>query len=133
MINEFNTLNTQTQASYNKSFGEHNVDALLGFETEDYHYSQTYLSGESYPGDKYEFENANSTSTQTDKQGYRLTSFLGRVNYNYADKYCFGVSYRRDSSSLNGSKTDGATSGLCLVLGDSHRERNSWILSRCIN
>lgn len=99
MINEFNTLNTQTQASYNKSFGEHNVDALLGFETEDYHYTQTYLSGESYPGDKYEFENANSTSTQTDKQGYRLTSFLGRVNYNYADKYYFGVSYRRDGSS----------------------------------
>lgn len=56
IINEFNTLNTQTQASYNKSFGEHNVDALLGFETEDYHYTQTYLSGDSYPGDKYEFE-----------------------------------------------------------------------------
>ena len=99
IINDFNTLNTQTQATYNKSFGEHNIDALLGFETEDYHYTQTYIHGSDYPGDKYEFENANSTSAQTDKQGYRLTSFLGRVNYNYANKYYLGASYRRDGSS----------------------------------
>ena len=99
IINEFNTLNTQTQATYNNSFGEHNIDALLGFETEDYHYTQTYIHGSDYPGDKYEFENANSTSAQTDKQGYRLTSFLGRVNYNYANKYYLGASYRRDGSS----------------------------------
>ena len=99
IINEFNTLNTQTQATYNKSFGEHNIDALLGFETEDYKYTQTYIHGSDYPGDKYEFENANSTNAQTDKTSYRLTSFLGRVNYNYADKYYFGASYRRDGSS----------------------------------
>ena len=97
--NEFNTLNTQTQATYNKSFGEHNIDALLGFETEDFHFTQTYIHGSDYPGDKYEFENANSTSAQTDKQGYRLTSFLGRINYNYANKYYLGASYRRDGSS----------------------------------
>ncbi len=99
VINDFSTLNTQTQITYNKSFGEHNIDALLGFETEDYQYTQTYIHGSDYPGDKYEFENANSTSAQTDKRAYRLTSFLGRVNYNYADKYYVGVSYRRDGSS----------------------------------
>ena len=99
VINEFNTLNTQTQASYIKTFGEHNIDALLGFETEDYHYTQTYMHGSDFPGDKYELENANETSAQTDKMGYRLTSFLGRLNYNYANKYYAGVSYRRDGSS----------------------------------
>lgn len=50
IINEFNTLNTQTQATYGKSFGDHNFDALLGFETEDYHYSQAYMSGSNYTG-----------------------------------------------------------------------------------
>lgn len=99
IINEFNTLNTQTQATYGKSFGDHNFDALLGFETEDYHYSQAYMSGSNYTGEKYELENASETSAQTDKQGYRLTSFLGRINYNYANKYYVGASFRTDGSS----------------------------------
>ena len=99
VANEFTTLNTQTQATYNKSFGEHNFDALLGFETEDYNYSQAYMSGSNYTGDKYELENASETSAQTDKQGYRLTSFLGRLNYNFANKYYLGASFRTDGSS----------------------------------
>ena len=42
-------LNTQTQLSYNKSFGLHNLDALVGFETEDYKYDYLYANGNQYP------------------------------------------------------------------------------------
>ena len=50
IINRNEQLNTQTQLTYNKAFGEHNIDALLGFETEDNKYSiqlpfRTGLSG----------------------------------------------------------------------------------------
>lgn len=99
IINRNEQLNTQTQLTYNKLFGLHKVDALLGFETEDNIYAYNYLSGQDYPGDLYEFTNAGSTSSDSNKNSYRLTSFLGSFNYNYAEKYYFSASYRTDGSS----------------------------------
>ena len=97
--NEWTTLNTQTQLSYVKTFGLHNVDALLGFETEAWHNNSAYIAGTDYPGELYEFANAGDTSSESYKYDYRMTSFLGRVNYNYNDLYYVGASYRRDGSS----------------------------------
>lgn len=98
-INSYGQLNTQTQLSYAKAFGRHNIDAMLGFETEDYKYSYNFLSGQDYPGNLYEFANAGSTSAESAKSSYRMTSFLGRADYNYAGRYYFGVSYRADGTS----------------------------------
>ena len=97
--NEWKTMNTQTQLTYNKTFGAHNIDALLGFETEDWHNNNAYADGTDYPGELYEFGNAGSTEVQSYFYDYKMTSFLGRVNYNYNDLYYAGVSYRRDGSS----------------------------------
>ena len=99
VIDEFYTMNTQTQLSYVKSFGLHNVDALLGFETEAWHKNYLYTHGDSYPGDLYELANAGNTSSETLKYDSKMTSILGRANYNYDNKYYAGVSYRRDGSS----------------------------------
>lgn len=97
--NEWTTMNTQTQLTYNKSFGAHNVDALLGFETEAWHNNNSFASGTDFPGNLYEFANSGDTSMQSYKYDSKMTSFLGRVNYNYNDLYYAGVSYRRDGSS----------------------------------
>uniref|UniRef100_A0AB33JU43 TonB-dependent receptor n=1 Tax=Prevotella sp. GTC17262 TaxID=3236797 RepID=A0AB33JU43_9BACT len=97
--NEFITMNTQTQLSYVKSFGLHNIDALLGFETESWHQNNQYIHGDSYPGDLYEFVNAGSTSAESYKYDSKMTSVLGRLNYNYDNKYYAGGSFRRDGSS----------------------------------
>ncbi len=99
IVNAYSQLNTQTQLTYDKTFGKHNINALLGFETEDYQYVYNYLHGSDYPGDLYEIVNAGSTAAESAKKGYRMTSFLGRVDYNYAGKYYIGVSYRTDGSS----------------------------------
>lgn len=99
VINSYSQLNTQTQLTYDKTFGQHNINALLGFETEDYKYMYNYLSGQDYPGDLYELVNAGSTSAESAKNGYRMTSFLGRVDYNYGGRYYLGASYRTDGSS----------------------------------
>ena len=97
--NGYNTLNTQTQLTYINDFGNHHVDALLGFETEEYNYSFNYLVGQDYPGNQYELSLAGTTSAQSDKVTSKMTSFLGRVDYDYADKYYAGASYRLDGSS----------------------------------
>ena len=92
-------LNGQTQLSYVKTFGLHNIDALLGYETEKYVTRYNYINGKDYPGDLYEFGNAGTTSAESKVSGYTLASWLGRVNYNYDNKYYAGVSFRRDGSS----------------------------------
>lgn len=96
---EYSTVNTQTQLSYIKSFGLHNVDALFGFETEAWHQNSAYMSGENYPGELYEFANAGDTSGESYKYDSKMTSVLGRVNYNYNERYYFGGSWRTDGSS----------------------------------
>lgn len=94
------TLNTQTQLTYNKTIAEkHNVDALVGFETEDYNSAYNYLQGNDYPGYLYEIGNAGTKDASSGQSDYRLSSFLGRVNYNYSNKYYLGLSYRTDGSS----------------------------------
>lgn len=97
--NTIEQINTQTQLTYIKSFGLHNIDALLGFETEDYRYAFNYMSGQKYPGDLYELGNAGSTSAQSNKQDSKLVSYLGRINYNYNNIYYLGASFRTDGSS----------------------------------
>lgn len=99
ILNISEQVNTQTQLSYVRSFGLHNLDALLGFETEDSHYEYNYMHGSQYPGELYELGNAGETSSDSNIYGTRLTSFLGRVNYNYDNKYYAGLSFRRDGTS----------------------------------
>lgn len=97
--NEYTTLNTQTQLSYIKAFGLHNVDALVGFETEDWQQKLTYVAGYDYPGELYEFVNAGTTSAQSWNYRSKMVSVLGRLNYNYNNRYYFGASIRTDGSS----------------------------------
>ena len=68
IVNRNDQLNTQTQLSYINSFGLHNIDALLGFETQDTEYAFNYMAGQDYPGDLYELTNAGSTSAETNRQ-----------------------------------------------------------------
>ncbi|MBM6807374.1 TonB-dependent receptor [Bacteroides caecicola] len=94
------TLNTQTQLTYVKTFAQkHNLDVLLGFETEDYKTGYTYASGQQFPGLLNELINAGETSAETYAQSSRLTSYLGRIDYNFDHRYYIGGSFRRDGSS----------------------------------
>ena len=93
-------LNTQTQLTYNKTIAQkHNIDVLLGFETEDYRYDYVYANGNTYPSYLPEINNAGDTRAASVVNRYRMTSFLGRFNYDYDGRYYFSASYRRDGSS----------------------------------
>lgn len=93
-------LTTQTQLTYDKVIADyHTIDVLLGFETEDYKLDYTYANGNDYPGYLPEITNAANTRSSSFISNYRMTSVLGRINYDYKSRYYFSGSFRRDGSS----------------------------------
>ena len=99
MLNR-NKLTTQTQLTYDKVVAEdHKFDVLLGFETEDYKLDYTYANGNDYPGYLPEITNAANTRSASQIDTYRMTSLLGRLNYDYKNRYYVSGSFRRDGSS----------------------------------
>ena len=87
--------------TWNKSFGEHNLDLMLGHEFYHYNrqYDKSYGEGIMQMG---QFEMA-STTTNWEVDSYRnrysLLSFFGKADYNYQNKYYLSGSFRRDGSS----------------------------------
>ena len=87
--------------SYNKDFGQHTVDAMLGHESYamKYEYMNGYMVAETFNG-IYEFANFLTISdlgSYTDE--YKKEGYFARLNYDYADKYYASMSYRHDGSS----------------------------------
>ena len=104
----FNILSTRaiTQTlnqlvSYNRDFGKHTVDAMLGHESYAYKYEYLYsMKNTEIISGIYEFDNfvnISSVSSYTDE--YKKEGYFGRLNYDYADKYYVSMSYRHDGSS----------------------------------
>ena len=109
-------LNTLAQivANYNKSFGEHSIDLMLGAsaEIEDIGFNTeqdfSNLANDTITGN---FEGANGTSTPNvskssvqEKTQSRLASFFGRASYNYGDRYMITASLRYDGFSRFGAR-----------------------------
>ena len=87
--------------SWDRKFDMHHFDILAGHEL--YNYDYQYLAGEKtgFPfGGLYELDAATTISdarSYTNK--YVIDSYLSRLNYDYADKYYFSASYRKDGTS----------------------------------
>ncbi|HPF51209.1 MAG TPA: SusC/RagA family TonB-linked outer membrane protein [Draconibacterium sp.] len=97
----YDTFTLQQQLYWRKSFSAHNIDVLAGHENYDYKYAYNYTAN---TGIKVKgiIENSNF-SNMTSMDGYNVTykteSYLGRVRYNYDEKYFVDASIRRDGSS----------------------------------
>jgi TonB-linked SusC/RagA family outer membrane protein len=94
-------LNANQLLNYNRKFGLHDVSVLLGHESKAD--DVWYLTGSKmnyYDPYNPEFANAGAISSLTSyTSSYRLEGYLSRIEYNYADKYYFSGSFRRDASS----------------------------------
>jgi len=96
------TYNLQQLLNYNKSFGKHEISALLGHEYYNYKYESLSASGYNFGIDGTRElatvlnlnSNPNSYSTQYNNEGY-----IFRAMYNYDNKYYGSASFRRDASS----------------------------------
>jgi TonB-linked SusC/RagA family outer membrane protein len=100
-------LNTQQLLSYNRDWGENHIDAMVGHEFNKYDYEQLrYKSAYGLLGDDDSYANyvgryvgGTFSSPGGVATANAMQSFLGRVNYNYNNKYYVQASLRRDGSS----------------------------------
>ncbi len=97
----YTALNANQLLTWSPSFGEHNLNVLLGHETKsDKSY---YLGGEmtNFVNSKVtDFANATVYQNLTSyTQSYFLEGFFSRAEYNFANKYFLSASYRVDGSS----------------------------------
>lgn len=92
----------QALADYTKSFGKHNVSALVGYTWEDE--SQRYVGGvrSNFPSDDVPYLDAGGADGQTNTGGgydWALQSIFGRLSYNFNERYLFETTMRYDGSS----------------------------------
>ena len=100
-------INTQLLLDYNKTFGKHTVNGLVGLTNESY----TQISNEiekkyvdpdlGIATDETTSEPGNITGKTSvdDSNRTSITSFLGRAGYSYADRYYAEFSFRYDGAS----------------------------------
>ncbi|MBG6236273.1 TonB-linked SusC/RagA family outer membrane protein [Pedobacter sp. CAN_A7] len=98
--------------SYDKSFGKHNFSSLVSFglSQNNYNYNQINASGFATDDFSYKYLGGAYLKDQfqlgSDFVTNALTSYVGRVNYNYDNKYFATLTGRYDGSSKfgNGNK-----------------------------
>ena len=100
---------------WNKTLGDHNLNLLLGQESQRKHYSYTYLTGTDFPFAAVGQRELSTAGQWKDEQAElreaRLASYFMDGHYSYADKYYASLAFRRDGSS---------------VFGSNHRWGNFW-------
>lgn len=101
MFIERMTYTSQTNLAYNKTFGKHNVNAVIAYEVMKYDFEDMY-------GEKQVYGQSINTSLDNGAKPADLTntrqedamvSYVGNFNYGYNDRYYAGFSFRRDGSS----------------------------------
>ncbi len=101
--NRYYSVNQTYTADYTKTIDKHTFGAMLGYEQ--YQYRLYYLSGyNDHLYDPYigELDNAYGTdnkSVSSSTSSYMTEGIMGRVQYDYDNKYFFSGSFRRDASS----------------------------------
>lgn len=91
--------------SYAKSFGKHNLDAVVGYTAQNELLDVNRMTGTNFPNDNIKTINAAGliTSAFNTKEEWALLSYLARVNYNFDDRYLLTATFRRDGSSRFGA------------------------------
>ncbi|MCR4958130.1 MAG: TonB-dependent receptor [Prevotella sp.] len=91
--------------TWNRSFGLHNIDVLLGHEWYQMKYEYLTAGRTNLVDGIYELAPAaNMYEANSYSRDHRINSILSRVNYNFDDKYYLSASLRRDASSRFYSK-----------------------------
>ncbi|OIV42114.1 SusC/RagA family TonB-linked outer membrane protein [Flavobacterium johnsoniae] len=108
--------------NYKKSFGNHNFSADLIQEAYKFEIDAMRAQGEGFlPGVKV----LDGSTTPSSVGGYiseeRISSYLGRLAYNYKEKYFIEGSYRRDGSSRFNSD---------VRWGNFYSVGGSWLISQ---
>ncbi|HEY8661347.1 MAG TPA: TonB-dependent receptor [Hanamia sp.] len=83
---------------------DHHIEALAGYTAQKYSEYSNSANGSNFPDASIPFISAAGTTTGTSGfTGWTLLSMVGRLNYNFKEKYLLSASIRRDGSSKFGS------------------------------
>jgi TonB-linked SusC/RagA family outer membrane protein len=90
--------------TYDKTFGKHEINSVLGMSAETYNTEAFDVTGTGYDSDLLQTIAGATTISEAGSINYesRFLSFFGRVNYAYDYKYLASISVRRDGSSVFG-------------------------------
>ena len=101
VVNRYKDYTFQQQLRWNHQFGDHFVGVLVGHENystnNDYTYG--YKQSEVFAGKHYLDNFKEITTLDGYSSEYTTESYLGRIRYNYKEKYNLEASFRRDGSS----------------------------------
>ncbi|HEY0273605.1 MAG TPA: SusC/RagA family TonB-linked outer membrane protein, partial [Chitinophaga sp.] len=95
----------ETNLQYSKTFGEHSLEALVGYSGEQYTSFNNAVAGQGFASDDVPYLSAASTITSgaTNTSQFSLVSAIGRVNYAYRNRYLLSGAIRQDGSSRFGN------------------------------
>ena len=110
-MNRYYSYQVENTLMYDKTFGKHTVNAVLGQSA--YRSSSSYLGASSmglqYPDDPWKISVDNTLGQQKDgdRNGwgrwnsipYSILSYFGRISYNYDERFLAQATVRRDASS----------------------------------
>ena len=100
-VRQTTTINFNQLLNYNRVFGDHTIEALLGHENYDFKDDYTVTGRTNQIVDGI-FELVNFTTTTTLSSlldRYKVEGYFSRINYNFLGKYFASASFRRDASS----------------------------------
>ena len=88
--------------TYTKSFGNHTIDLMGGYEQIDWHTTGFWASRENFPFIEYAVLNNGSEENKKNggtKSEWALRSYFGRAKYDFSGKYLLEANIRYDGSS----------------------------------
>jgi len=96
----FTTLLYTEQLTFDKSFGQHHVNATGVFERQGQHYINETAAGNQSSNDVTTLNGATNVSANSRTEENLIISYVGRITYDYAGKYLLSASIRRDGLSV---------------------------------
>jgi len=96
----FTTLLFTQQLTFDKSFGQHHINATAVFERQGQNYTDETASGNQSTNDTKTLYGATNIAANSTFQQNLIISYVGRVTYDYAGKYLMSASIRRDGLSV---------------------------------
>lgn len=103
-----NSYQSNVHIDYNESFGKHNISATAVYEYNDFLAESFSAQGYNYLvptnlDNVLEGGDASRNQINSDKNEYKIISYLARVNYNYDNRFYLTASIRRDGSDKFGA------------------------------
>jgi TonB-linked SusC/RagA family outer membrane protein len=98
---------SENTATFTKAINNHNFEILAGYTVQKSTASSQKITVTNFADDRISDVDAATViqmdGTDSDLQKWSLISYIGRINYNFKDKYLFSAAIRRDGSSRFGS------------------------------